>query len=306
MRKNNDLAAWRLFFRVVDLGSISKAANEAGVEPSSVSRRITQLEAQVGVQLLVRSSRALYLTHAGQQAYERIESLIHELDSVTEDLSSEKIQLSGLIRLSAPVSFGDHDILVNWLTQFQQTHPQVVIELLLSNAFIDLREQGVDLAIRVGSLMNDRLIARPLGQLNSIMCASPEYVRQHGIPRHPNELLHHRKLIYTGRMVQDKISLYHEQEVFDLIPDGVLRINHLNAIHRATLAGAGIHIVAPRWHCTEDLVSGRLIQVLPDWHLPSSDVFLVRQPIRHTPQRVRALHDFLVEQWTQWAATTEI
>lgn len=307
MRKNDDLTAWRLFFRVVELGSLSKAAAEANIEPSSVSRRISQLEGRVGTQLLSRSARAIRLTRAGEQAYEQIRLLIQELDGVTEDLSAEKKQLSGLIRLSAPVSFGDHDVLIQWLTQFQKQHPHVTVELLLSNAYLDLREHNIDLSIRVGVLgEQDRLIAKPLGVLHSIMCASPEYIAQYGMPTHPSELARHRRIIYTGMMSRGKIKLQRGEETALVMTDGQLRINHLNAIHRAALAGAGIHLLAPLWHCTDDLANGRLVRILPEWSLPETSVHLVYLPQRHIPQRVRVLTEFLVQQWRDWSEQTAI
>lgn len=307
MRKNDDLTAWRLFFRVVELGSLSKAAAEANIEPSSVSRRISQLEDRVGAQLLNRSARTIRLTRAGEQAYEQIRLLIQELDGVTEDLSAEKKQLSGLIRLSAPVSFGDHDVLIQWLTQFQKHHPHVTVELLLSNAYLDLREHNIDLSIRVGVLgEQDRLIAKPLGVLHSIMCASPEYIEQYGMPTHPSELAQHRRIIYTGMMSRGKIKLQRGEETALVMTDGQLRINHLNAIHRAALAGAGIHLLAPLWHCTDDLANGRLVRILPEWSLPETSVNLVYLPQRHIPQRVRVLTEFLVQQWRDWSEQTDI
>jgi DNA-binding transcriptional LysR family regulator len=207
MRKNDDLAAWRIFFRVVELGSISKAASEANVEPSSVSRRISTLESRVGAQLLTRTARAITLTDAGSQAYEKIRVLIGELDSATDELQLEHTELSGLIRLSAPISLGDHDVLVQWLAEFQKQNPQVEIELMLSNAYVDLLESNIDLAIRIGALKDERLIARSLGDMHAIMCASPDYLTEHGTPTHPSELTEHRKVIYTGMMARGKISL---------------------------------------------------------------------------------------------------
>ena len=306
MRKNDDLAAWRIFFRVIELGSISKAADEANVEPSSISRRLSALEHRVGVQLLNRSSRSIKLTEAGAHAYDKIHPLINEIDHATDALVLEPSTLSGLIRLAAPVSLGDHDILLQWLTDFQILHPDIQIELKLSNSFVDLLEENIDLAIRVGSLKDERLIARPLGEMHAIMCASPHYLEQHGTPQHPSELLNHRQVIYTGMMARGKVTLTRGEEQFSLVPQGHMRINHLNAIHRAVLAGAGIHLIAPLWHCVDDLQTGRLIQILPDWHLPSSSNHLMRLPHRHTPQRVQALSDWLHSHWTHWTDSIAI
>ena len=306
MRKNDDLAAWRIFFRVVELGSISKAASEANVEPSSVSRRISTLESRVGAQLLTRTARAITLTDAGSQAYEKIRVLIGELDSATDELQLEHTELSGLIRLSAPISLGDHDVLVQWLAEFQKQNPQVEIELMLSNAYVDLLESNIDLAIRIGALKDERLIARSLGDMHAIMCASPDYLTEHGTPTHPSELTEHRKVIYTGMMARGKISLTRGDERIDIDATGHMRINHLNAIHRAVLAGAGIHLIAPLWHCMDDLKAGRLVKILPDWQLPASPVHLMRLPRRHTPKRVKVLSDFLVARWLAWGEALKI
>lgn len=301
MRKNDDLAAWRLFFRVIELGSITRAADEANVEPSSVSRRISALEARVGAQLITRTARTIKLTPAGTQAYDKIRPLIQELDGETENLLAETPHLSGFIRLSAPVSFGDHDGLVQWLAAFQKQYPDVVIELLLSNAYVDLVEENIDLAIRVGRLSDERLIAQKLGDLHSIVCASPNYLAQHGTPQHPSELPHHRKVVYTGAIARGGVVLTRGQESFAVDVTGQLRINHLNAIHRAALAGAGIHLVAPLWHCAEDIDAGRLVRLFPDWSLLDSPVHLLRLSHRHTPQRVRILAQWLQTCWDAWS-----
>ena len=300
MRKNDDLAAWRLFFRVIELGSITKAADEANIEPSSVSRRLSTLEAKIGSQLLTRTARSIKLTAAGSQAYDKILPLIQELDGETENLVSEKYHLSGFIRLSAPVSFGDHDGLVHWLAAFQKQYPKVVIELLLSNAYMDLLENNIGLAIRVGNLAEERLIAHKLGILSSILCASPEYLAQYGIPKHPEDLKNHRKIIYTGAISKGYLSLSKDKEDYQVELVGQMRINHLNAIYRATLAGVGIHLMAPLWHCKEDLKSGRLVQILPEWSLPNLTVHLLRLPQRHTPQRILVLSQWLQKSWQEW------
>lgn len=306
MRKNDDLAAWRLLFRASELGSISKTADELNIEPSSVSRRISSLESKTGVQLLTRTSRTIKLTDAGNQAFEKIRPLIDDIDNAIHALNEGQAKPSGLVRLTAPISLGDHDVLVQWLADFQTEYPAVDIDLHLSNSHIDLVEHNIDLALRVGALKDDRVVAHSLGDMHALMCASPDYLKKFGTLKHPRDLKHHRQVIYSGMMARGHIRLSRGDETFDIPTTGQMRINHLNAIHRAVLAGAGIHLIAPLWHCLDDLKSGRLIQLLPDWSLPSSPVHLVRLPRRHLPLRVKLLSQWLTEHWQAWNATLHL
>ena len=300
MRKNDDIAAWRIFFRVVELCSISKVAEEMNVEPSSISRRLSALEQRIGTPLLIRSNRSIKLTDAGSQAYEKIRVLIDEMDSATADLTGKQQILSGLVRLSAPVSFGDQGELMHWLTMFQMQHPLVQIELILTNGYMDLLEENIDIALRGETTKDEHLITQPLGEIKMLVCASPLYLAQYGTPTHPSDLKKHRKLVYTNTIARGKIMMTRGHESIEVEPTGHMRINHLTAIHRAVLAGAGIHLVAPLWSCVDDLKAGRLVQLLPDWQLPTPEVNLIRLPNRHTPQRVIALSDWLIKYCCEW------
>ncbi len=200
MRKNDDLAAWRLFFRVAELRSISKTARECAVEPSSVSRRLSALERRLGAQLLTRATRSLHLTDAGERAYVRMRALVEEMDALGSELGEQGRSLSGHLRITAAVPLGER-LLTPWVAAFQSEHPAVTAELLLSDRPTDLLADRIDLAIRIGPVADERLVARRIGEMPLVMCASPAYLAAHGRPRKPADLAVHRGLLYT-RLVE--------------------------------------------------------------------------------------------------------
>lgn len=299
MRKNDDLAAWRLFFRVAELGSISKAAAEIAVEPSSVSRRLSALERRIGAQLLTRATRSLHLTDAGARAYERMRGLVEEMDAVGAELGEHGQALSGHLRITAAVPLGER-LLTPWLAAFQREHPAVTAELILSDRPTDLLADRIDLAIRIGPLAAERLVARRIGEMPMVMCASPAYLAAHGHPRKPADLAAHRGLLYT-KLVEGEDRLFLEKggRRVRLELPLPLRINNIAAVHRAALDGAGINPVAPLWLCGEDLRAGRLVRLLPDWAHPPAPAHAVRLPARHTPRRIEAIIDWIAQRWKE-------
>lgn len=298
MRKNDDIASWRLFFRVVELSSVSKAADEANVEPSSISRRISALEASIDTQLLTRTTRTLKLTDAGARAYEHMRLLIEEMDALTSNLSEETQSLTGNIRIGAPVAMGEF-ILMHWLTAFQVAHPDVRIDLALFNSYNDLIADGIDFALRIGLASDDKVIAKKLGHMPSVMCAAPNYLAAHGTPQQPSDLANHRHVLYSALAERGTMTLTRGDETASIAIASTLKVNNLTAIHQAALDGAGIHLFAPLWQCIDDLNAGRLTRLLPDWHTFNAPVHIVYSPRRHTPKRVLLLMAHIRRAWLE-------
>ncbi|POA17309.1 LysR family transcriptional regulator [Pseudomonas sp. FW300-N1A1] len=297
MRKNDDTSIWRLFFRVVDRGSLTKAAEDFQLEPSSVSRQITALEKRLSTQLLNRTTRKISLTCAGMRAYEQMRPLIDEMDYVVANLDVSLPTLHGLVRVSAPVNFGERYV-TSWLATFQRLNPGITVDLELSDRALDLMAEGVDVAIRVGHLPVSTLIARRLGTMSHVLCASPGYLAAHGTPLHPHDLPEHKAIIYSWLSERNptRIALEHKGQVESVELSGCFFLNNVGAIYRAMLDGVGLH-AGPRWLFNDSLKSGELVHLLPQWSLPALPVNLVRLKSPFVPDRIVALCDWLAECW---------
>src|SRR5512139_1182914 len=178
------------FVTVVDAGSFSTAAERLGIARSMVSRRIAELEARLGAQLLQRTTRRLSLTEAGRDFYERASRILIDLEEAEQSIATGQTALRGRLRLAAPLSFGVLH-LASALDEFARKHPELILDIELDDRTINLVEEGFDLAIRIGHLQDSTLVARPLAPIRFVVCASAEYLRSHGEPHHPDELISH-------------------------------------------------------------------------------------------------------------------
>lgn len=293
------MSLWRLFFRVVERGSLTKAADDLGLEPSSVSRRISALERRLNVRLLNRTTRQLALSEAGLRAYEQMRPLIDEMEGVIADLDGASPQIAGPIRVTAPVNFGEHHV-VAWLAAFQKEHPQVIIDLVLSDSRLDLRQEAVDLALRIGELPVSDLVARQLGEMPNVLCASKAYVQAYGKPAKPSDLPDHRAVLYSlgQERHRARLRLFRKGKEVSVELDGVFYLNNAGAILQAVREGVGIHS-GPRWLFDEYIRSGELLELLPDWELAGLPVYLVRVSNRYEAKRVKVLVDWIEKSWGQ-------
>lgn len=304
MRKGDDLSVWRLLFRVIELGSLSRAAEECGLDVSSVSRRLTQLEDSLGTQLISRSSRVIKLTSEGERAYGEMRRLIDQVDLLTGSLGEQPRELTGKIRISAPLPVGE-TLIAGWLLEFQRLHPGVVIDLFLAQRYVDLLVEQFDLTVRVGPVRDERVVARKLGVMPLVMSATPEYLAQHGTPRHPDELVEHNVLPYIGPKGLQPQYMWRGEEKAQLFFKSSMQSNNINAIYHAALASVGIQIRAPLWMAKPDLDSGRLVHVLPEWRTESPTAYALRLPSPHPRPCVLALIDWLAQCWENTATLQE-
>lgn len=303
VRKSDDLSMWRLLFRVIELRSLSRAAEEAGMDVSSVSRRLTQLEDGLGTQLLMRSSRIVKLTSEGERAYSEMRRLVDQVDLLAGSLGEQATELSGKLRISAPLPVGE-SLIAGWLLEFQHRHPKVVIDLFLAQRYVDLLVEGFDLTVRVGPVRDERVVAKRLGAMPLVMSASPAYLDRYGVPQHPSDLIEHNVLPYIGPKGVQPQYLYRDQERVQLVFKSSLQSNSINAIYNAALAGVGIQIRAPLWMAKPDLDAGRLVHILPDWHTESPEAFAIRLPSPHPRPCVLAMVDWLLQCWEQTPTLT--
>lgn len=288
-----DLNHVAVFVRVVEAGSFTQAARALGVPTSTVSRQIAQLEEELGVRLLQRTSRSLHLTEAGAAYHERVATALGRINEATSDARETQDAPRGLIRFTAPVDLSI-DYLTGPLAHFLEQYPCIQVDLSLTARTVDMISEGFDLALRAGSLRDPSLIARKIAGSEVILAAAPSYLERRGDPAEPGELPKHDCLGF--RATKNRI-------VWDLLgPDGPIQIEvgcRLNAddfafIKRMLLTGAGIAQV-PSSLVYSELRAGQLRRVLPAYHMQAPGLYLVYPSAKHLPRRVALLRDHLLK-----------
>lgn len=289
-----DFNNWLIFTRIVELGGLSEASRRLGLPKSTLSRRLANLEDDLGVRLVNRRGRTFELTDAGRLFYAEASQLAGQVEGARERLTDRTGREGGTIRMTAPHTPGGR-FLGDWLAQFLRQHPDIHIELDLSDRVVSLLEQGYDLAMRVGPLADSSLVARPLGSSERLLVASPACIEQHGRPESPARLA---DLPCVGFGEQRSghgtwlLSLGKRTERVHYHP--VLRCDDMATIFRACVAGAGVALI-PDFVCRDALESGELVRVLAEWRGPPAKFYLVYPERKLLPVRVRLLIDFLIE-----------
>lgn len=284
------------FVNVVESGSFSRAAERLGVAKSLVSRRVSLLEAQLGVQLLQRTTRNQSLTSPGRLFYPRAARLLAELDEAEQSVVDASAALRGSLKLAAPLSFGLHH-LSDALTDFLGEHPGIELDLDLNDREINLVEEGFDMAVRIGALRDSTLLARRLGTARFVTCASPEYLARHGVPQRPDDLAGHVGLHYANVPLNQAWRFSDAgREPVTAIPGIRLRANNGDALATAALAGLGI-VNSPTFIVSEKIATGELVQLLHDYRRESVGIYAVYPPGRMLPRRVLTLADFLASRF---------
>ena len=261
------LDAMKVFVRVVECGSFSSVAREMDTTQSAVSKQIAALEAHLGAKLLSRSTRALSLTEAGEVLLAEARRLLADVEAVETRLRSGATQLSGWLRVAASVGYGRR-VLMPLVKTFLARHPGVKIDLRLSDDFADLIEQGIDVAIRLGDLSDSGLIARRIGASQRVLVAHADYLSgpEGAAPlAHPRDLIGRNCIVYTEAATGHVWEFVRDGEApVEVRVEGNLQSNSSEAIRAAALAGLGI-CHAPDWLVREELASGALQRLLPDW-----------------------------------------
>jgi len=284
-----------LFLRVLDLGSITAAARSLGISLAVASQRIKRLERSLGISLLHRTTRKLQATAEGTLLAEKGRRLIEELADLTGDLRQSSATISGTLRVTVSASFGRQHI-SPLLPEFLRRHPRIRLNINFTDLVMDLVGSGLDLAIRIGKLDDSGLVARRVAVNRRVLCASPEYLRRHGVPSLPDDLAQHNCLVLVGsRGPQDVWTLSHpKQREIRIRVRGSLESNLGEALRDAALAGLGITMHST-WHVGDDLHAGRLKVVLPEYPPAESAIYAVMPQRNLTPPRARAFIDFLTE-----------
>ena len=286
-----DLLALQTFVRIADGGSLSAAARATGRSLPAISRSLGQLEAELGVRLLHRTTRRLHLTDAGAQYLERCRRILAEVEEANASVSDLGRALAGPIMLTAPVLFGQMHI-APLVTEFIGLHPGVAVSLVMSDSLSNIVEEGIDLAVRIGKLQDSGLVARKLGEVRRVACASPAYLKRRGTPKTPKELAGH-SCLHFGALAPTHYWEFHESgRPRQVRVQGNFSSNQGAPVIAAACADLGIALVLS--YQIQDLVAaGRLRVVLRPYEAPPLPVSVVLPSGRLQPARVRALADFL-------------
>ena len=287
-------ADMRMFVAVVDAGSISGAAERLEVAKSAVSRRLTDLEARLGAELLHRATRRLGLTDSGRAFFERAQRILADLEEAEQAVSQAHGAIRGRLKVALPLSFGLLH-LAGLINEFLGLHPEVEFDLDFNDRQIDLMQEGFDLAIRIARLPDSSLIARKLAPIRHALCASPDYLARHGTPARADDLASHAGLVYSN-LANPGLWSY-------VRPDGQpgsvqvpvkLRANNGDFLCRAAIAGQGV-ILHPTFYLSDAIRTGELVPLLTDHAWPELNAYALYPPTRHLSRRVRAFVDFLAE-----------
>ncbi len=289
----SDLNTLVVFAKVVSMGSFSAAAKRLKMPVSTVSRRIAELENQLGVRLLERSTRKLRLTDIGAEVLEQAQKSAKISETVDSIVTNQLTEVTGNLRLSAPPNISA-SVIVPIVSAFQTIHPNVRVQVFVTDRIVDHISEGIDIAFRFGNLKNSALIARPVLHYRHQLVATPSYLEQHPILRHPTELLDHKLLAFSSSMGETSWEFTRNNEVcsVDFVPH--LSMNDFSGLIAATLQDKGIAVIPPI--VAPDMMrDGKLIELIPDWKLRSFDMSLIFLGNRHTSKAVRIFKEFAIQ-----------
>ncbi len=284
------------FTRVVESNGISAAADRLGVVKSVISRRLSELEGHLGVELFHRTTRRINLTDIGKDFYKLATRILEDVREAELKTSQSHATLKGPLKIALPSTFGLMHV-SSAITEFSKLHPQVEFELDFNDREVDLIQEGFDLAIRIAHLPDSSLIARRLAPIRTTMCASPSYLKKMGTPQSLSELKNHKCLVY---------SLYRDFQHWDLTNrrgktiktkiQPILRANTGEFLNQAAIEGLGI-IITPTFITYKDIEDGKLIPILPEYSLPQLNAYAIYPQTHHLSQRMKTFVSFLIERF---------
>ena len=291
------------FVAVATRGSLTAAAQVEDVAPAVIGRRIDALEARLGVKLLVRTTRRISLTHEGSAFLEDAQRLLADLANAEASVSAGSLQASGHLRLTAPAGFGRRHV-APLVPRFVALHPEVAISLNLSDRLVDLVNEGIDCAVRVGDLPDSSLVSVRLADNRRLCVASPAYLQRAGTPRHPEEIARHEGLTLSSEASQTRGWAFTvDSEVQHVRPRSRLDCSDGQVLHAWCLEGLGL-AWRSLWEVQGDLQSGRLVSVLDDFAAPPNGIYAVFAQRKHLPLRLRLWIDFIKAEYADpahWA-----
>ena len=291
------LSSLRAFVKVVETSSFSEAGRRLRLSRSVVSKYVAELEEDLGVQLLSRTTRRVTPTENGQAYFERALAILADLDAADHAVSQSHATPRGLLRVNAPMSFGTMQ-LGPALAGFMKQYPELQIQLALSDEHVDPVQDGLDVTLRIAELESSSLIARRLMPIERVVCASPSYLKQHGVPEHPTELRNHDCLTYGYLSTGNQWKLTGKDGDHWVNPRWTLCANNAEVLRDAAVAGRGIALL-PVFIAAAALGDGNLQPILADYHAPPLSLYAIYPPTRHLAVKVRLFIDYLVETFSK-------
>ena len=284
------LTLMRTYRAVVETGSFTAAGKRLERTKAMMSRQVSELEANLNIRLINRTTRKLSITDIGQAYYQQCCRLLDDLEEVEQSLLHGHQQAKGLIRINAPQTFAElHLIAV--LNEFLKEYPDVQIDLQLNDRFVDIVEEGFDLGIRIAQLDDSSLVARKLADVRIIVCASPEYLAVYGVPKTPASLAQHKCVIDTN-LKQKTVWSFSNGE--NITINGALKVNSAVAIRKAVLAGIGIGR-CPSFAVEEDIAGGHIVPLLKTYESEARGLYVIYPHRKHLAAKVRLMVDFLAK-----------
>lgn len=286
----SDLNALLIYAKVVDAGSFSKASKIMGMPISTVSRKIAELENELGVRLLVRSTRRMRLTDIGQEVLEQARRSSEVNDTIEELVKSRNSRIQGNLRLTASPGVSEC-IIPPLLREFQPLYPDIRVNILIADRRVDLIAEGADLAFRLGPLADSTLVAKKILHYRHLLVASPQYIEKFGAPKTPEDLLEHRYAAFAfgSRESSRKFTKGNSEKTITFDPH--LAMNGYPGLGKAIAAGLGVGDITP-FAAAYHLEKNEIVEVMTDWKLPPVDMYLVHIGNRHVPKHVRIFMDF--------------
>ena len=281
-----------LFVEVVNRGSLAAGAKQVKLPAATVTRRIQRLEAQLGVKLMHRSARKLVLTHDGEVYFQTYAELVQQFNQAQQVLSQENQQLAGKVKVLAPVNISHGILRTMWLS-FTNEYPDIQLDLELNNHQMDLIESQADLAIRIGKQPDSSFYQRRLGELETVLIATPAYLKAHGEPSHPSELVEHNLIGISMRkkwVLQNHVN----SQNFTLYPQCRAQINDPVFVKYFVLDSQGIALV-PLTEVKNELDNGEAVRILPDWKGEVRDIFLIWPGGKLLSKRAQCLRDYIFD-----------
>lgn len=284
------------FAHVVESGSFAGAARVLGVNTSVTSKHVSMLEADLGTQLLIRGTRSLRLTEAGAAYVRHCARIVEEVEHARQTVMEMQSAPRGRLRVSAPPGL-IAGLVVPWLPEFRQRFPLIELDLEAANRFVDLAEEGFDLALRVTDAPQPHVVARKLADMRIAVVAAPAYLERRGAPREPMDLLQHDCLQFTPPGLMSASVFEKDGVRVDVPIRGHIRINHAEPLLTLAVSGLGIALLS-RHLVDEDLRAGRLVRLLPDWRpVVDAALYAVYLPNRYGSPKLRAFVEFLLEKF---------
>lgn len=286
-----ELIALKSYIAVVETGSFSRAADQLQASTAAVSRRVSGLEKSLGVKLLNRTTRSIDLTEAGQQFYNDVVHILQALEEAEERICSNQQAIRGSLRVAVPLSYGIQKI-SPLLPLFMKRYPELNIQLQLDDRYNDLISEGIDVAIRIGTLKDSSMVATRVGSIERVFCASQEYLDQHGTPESPEDLKEHNCLQYNLLNSKEEWNLTEDGHSKNIGVTGSLSTNNGEVLKQAVIQGVGIALL-PRFIAQAEIDSGDLTIILKAYQPEAYGLYAIRPSRSYTPARVKLFIEFV-------------